>query len=156
MFSVNEEKCTGCGQCLDICTVGAITLVKGKAVIDPDTCIFCGACLYARPQAAISEAHSPETAITAVIQPAETRPANIEMKKPVPASKPVDRWAWAMPVVAFVGKEIIPRLMYSFLDSWDRRLSASPKHSDSFNVEIANSSRGQRRQARLRRRGRRM
>lgn len=42
------EKCTGCNVCTTVCTVDAIS-VNGKAVIDPNACIGCGACFHVCP-----------------------------------------------------------------------------------------------------------
>ena len=41
---VDQEKCAGCGKCVDICPVQAVKIISGKAVIG-DQCIECGACL---------------------------------------------------------------------------------------------------------------
>lgn len=43
-FKVNADKCIGCQLCVSKCPVGAITMVKGKAVIDAEKCIGCGIC----------------------------------------------------------------------------------------------------------------
>ncbi len=45
-------ECTGCGACLDLCHVAAISLVDGKAVI-AEACKGCGRCASACPQGAI-------------------------------------------------------------------------------------------------------
>ena len=51
---VNKEKCIGCGTCVSICPVGAISFDKdGKAVIDKTKCIHCGACEASCPVGAI-------------------------------------------------------------------------------------------------------
>ena len=41
---VDQETCTGCGECLPYCPVGAIALVDGVAVADQDDCVECGVC----------------------------------------------------------------------------------------------------------------
>ena len=50
---VDKETCVGCGACVAICPVGAISL-EDKACIDADSCIGCGACVNACPVGAIS------------------------------------------------------------------------------------------------------
>jgi len=41
----DEDECTGCGTCIEICPVNAITLVNDSAVIDEDWCVGCGLCV---------------------------------------------------------------------------------------------------------------
>ncbi len=53
MVTVDINKCVGCGECEDVCTFGAISIVDEKAVIDQDTCTLCGACAEACPEEAI-------------------------------------------------------------------------------------------------------
>jgi electron transfer flavoprotein alpha subunit len=53
MVTVDLEKCIGCGECEDVCTFGAISVVDEKAVVDQDTCTLCGACEEACPEGAI-------------------------------------------------------------------------------------------------------
>lgn len=50
---VDKETCVGCGACVAICPVGAISL-EDKACIDADSCIGCGACVNVCPVGAIS------------------------------------------------------------------------------------------------------
>lgn len=42
--------CTGCGECLDQCPVGAISRQGDRCVIDLDECIGCGSCWMACPK----------------------------------------------------------------------------------------------------------
>jgi len=51
--TVDKEKCTGCGQCVDICPAEAITLDNDIAVVS-DECIECGACADECPTGAIT------------------------------------------------------------------------------------------------------
>ena len=53
MFQVNKEKCIGCKACIDVCPVGAISMVDDKAQIDGAKCIDCGRCAQTCPQEAI-------------------------------------------------------------------------------------------------------
>lgn len=55
MIKVDEEKCDGCGICIDACHEGALALIDGKAkVVKDDYCDGLGDCLPACPQGAIS------------------------------------------------------------------------------------------------------
>ncbi len=51
---VNKEKCIGCGSCVNMCPVNAISFDKdGKAVIDKEKCIKCLTCENICPVQAI-------------------------------------------------------------------------------------------------------
>jgi NAD-dependent dihydropyrimidine dehydrogenase PreA subunit len=55
IICIDEEKCTGCGQCIPDCPEGAIQLIDGKARLVSD--LFCdglGACIGTCPEGAIS------------------------------------------------------------------------------------------------------
>ncbi|MCD4650502.1 MAG: 4Fe-4S binding protein [Candidatus Cloacimonetes bacterium] len=51
---VDNEKCTGCGQCVDTCPVAALEVKGEVVVVDEETCIDCGACIDACPFEALS------------------------------------------------------------------------------------------------------
>ena len=48
-----EDGCVGCGACVDICPVDAVSLKDEKAVVDNDWCIGCGVCAVACPAGAV-------------------------------------------------------------------------------------------------------
>lgn len=55
-MKVNQEKCIGCGACVSMCPVSAISFDdNGKAKIDKEKCIHCGACQATCPVEAIDE-----------------------------------------------------------------------------------------------------
>ena len=51
---VDMELCTGCGACVEVCPVEAITLRDGKAQVDDDKCVDCGVYVGECPTEAIS------------------------------------------------------------------------------------------------------
>jgi ferredoxin len=55
-YVINEEKCVGCGACVAVCPVEAISQNGDKYKIDANTCADCGACAGECPSEAISQA----------------------------------------------------------------------------------------------------
>jgi hypothetical protein len=51
--SVNQEKCTACGKCIQECPAGAIK-INGKAKINPRICIGCATCIAVCPVGAVN------------------------------------------------------------------------------------------------------
>ncbi|HUK93233.1 MAG TPA: DUF362 domain-containing protein, partial [Methanomicrobiales archaeon] len=50
---VVEERCRGCGNCVDACPAGALSLGTEKVRLDKERCIGCGECMTVCLQAAI-------------------------------------------------------------------------------------------------------
>ena len=60
---VVEEKCDGCGKCLEVCPTNALARRNGhadaKVRLDPDLCTDCEQCLFACPQHALAAKFAP-------------------------------------------------------------------------------------------------
>ena len=55
IVKIDEDKCTGCGQCVPSCAEGAIQIINGKArVVSEMYCDGLGACLGTCPEDAIT------------------------------------------------------------------------------------------------------
>ena len=52
---VDQQKCTGCGKCGQLCQYSAITCVKGKVLVFKELCHSCGGCMAICPEDAIVE-----------------------------------------------------------------------------------------------------
>ncbi len=52
-IEVLEESCIGCGLCVQVCPLDAISVENGIAVVDNNLCISCGKCLDICPTDAI-------------------------------------------------------------------------------------------------------
>ncbi|MBC8273641.1 MAG: ATP-binding protein [Chloroflexi bacterium] len=52
---VDENKCTYCGKCAEVCIYNAVAVFKNKVLVFPELCHGCGACSYLCPESAISE-----------------------------------------------------------------------------------------------------
>jgi len=70
-----QEKCTACGQCLESCPFGVLSL-EGEQLVIGDGCTLCGACVEVCPEAALA-------------LPEEKRPA------PRPGIPPDGIWVFA-------------------------------------------------------------
>jgi NAD-dependent dihydropyrimidine dehydrogenase PreA subunit len=117
-MQINAELCTGCGACVEICPNGAIQLSDGLAVLDQPACTQCQSCVDACPVGAITAVELPVAALEpTAIQP--VREEKIAVAEPVPSSpKP-----WLNAVLAFAGREILPRLADALIAALDCRLS---------------------------------
>jgi NAD-dependent dihydropyrimidine dehydrogenase PreA subunit len=131
MIYIDGEKCTGCGVCEDVCPVEAIRVSDDVARIDQDRCNECQACVEA----------CPNEAILMVIEPAEERAISLreqpapEVALAEPHRAPAPLRTKVVPVVgaalAFLGREVAPRLATYLLDALDRRLSQQPTSASS-------------------------
>jgi Na+-translocating ferredoxin:NAD+ oxidoreductase subunit B len=57
---VDDEKCAGCGTCLERCQMEALDLPGGTVVVDLARCIGCGLCVTTCPSEALSLRRKPE------------------------------------------------------------------------------------------------
>lgn len=94
IIKIDEEKCTGCGACVDACHEGAIALIDGKArLIREDYCDGLGDCLPICPADAISfeERDAPaynDAAVAAAKRAVESETARLRASTPQTAEKP--------------------------------------------------------------------
>ena len=142
MIYVDEERCTGCGTCVDVCPVGAIQLVDGVAHIDQKECIECEACLSACPEIAIL---SVSESVPVKQESAVPTKTDSRVLVDVPRAARVVPWVGA--ALAFVGREILPRLANHFVNS----LARNDSRSTAKNVgDVPSRSNGGRRRFRRR------
>jgi MinD superfamily P-loop ATPase len=53
--SIDESKCTACGECAEICQYSAVVTLGSKPLVFPELCHGCGGCALVCPNGAISE-----------------------------------------------------------------------------------------------------
>jgi len=71
IIKIDEEKCTGCGLCVNACHEKAIAIVNGKAkLVREDYCDGLGNCLPVCPTNAIGFEHK-NTMVNIIRKPAE-------------------------------------------------------------------------------------
>jgi len=135
MMYMDETRCTGCGECVEVCPTDAIHLEKGVAVIDQAECSECEVCLGACPEGAILSVSEPvaEEAGLPAVRPV---PEVIRIRVPPLAERRASEVAtvpWrarVLPVVgaalAYVGREL-PRIVPAVLDALERRPTRQPE-----------------------------
>jgi len=53
-LAYDNEKCIGCGMCVDVCPHGVFEIIEQQAhIIDRDSCMECGACVLNCPTQAL-------------------------------------------------------------------------------------------------------
>jgi Pyruvate/2-oxoacid:ferredoxin oxidoreductase delta subunit len=117
MLYVDENRCSGCGACVNVCPRGAIDIQDGKASIVQALCNHCEACAAACPERAILSVTE-----TALVPEAERAQA----VRPQEGSRPASVVARAAPALGaallFIGREVVPRVTDYVLDVVDRRM----------------------------------
>ena len=114
---INQEKCSGCEVCLTECPVNAISLDSGKAAIDQALCTGCAACLNLCPSGAIYAEAEPVQIVPAIKCPAANAlPISI-------SGGPRTLAPWAGATLAFIGREVAPRLADALVAALERGLT---------------------------------
>ncbi len=83
MIFIDEDKCTGCGDCLEVCPEeGAIVLQEEKAIINRELCTSCAACMPTCPESAIYEVEA------APVVPEQAQPAQVTRQSALSRARP--------------------------------------------------------------------
>lgn len=115
---VDQERCAGCGACVDVCTRGAISIRSGKASISQPLCDQCEACATACPEGAIL------SVIDSSLVPAESHDQPLERGESAALRSVTTRVAPVLgATLLFLGREVVPRVADYVLDAFDRRMS---------------------------------
>ncbi len=144
MIYVDSEKCAGCGVCENVCPVEAIRVTDGVASIDQNRCNECEACVEA----------CPNEAILVVIEPAEEKAispydAGLQIRREQKTLQPAPEVALAEPrrtkvvpvvgaALAFLGREVAPRLAMYLVDALERRLTRPPTIRQAQDAAVSN------------------
>ena len=57
--AIDDELCTACRKCADICRFRALTVIGEKVLVFPELCHSCGGCIEVCPENAIAEGNRP-------------------------------------------------------------------------------------------------
>jgi Fe-S-cluster-containing hydrogenase component 2 len=133
IVKVNQDKCSGCGTCVDACPERAIRLYKNMAIIDEAICTQCEACIsLCEPGALYVEVDEAQIVPTAR-QPLPAKPAT----RVLPEQRSLAPWMGT--ALTFLGQEILPRLVNVGMTVLEQRLTSAPAKST---PDLASSTTG--------------
>jgi Fe-S-cluster-containing hydrogenase component 2 len=146
---VDEERCAGCGACVDVCPRGAISIRSGKATISQSLCDQCEACATVCPEGAIL------SVIDGSLVPADSHEQALHRKESAGVRSVTTRVAPVLgATLLFLGREVVPRVADFVLDAFDRRMSSDAGNRSGLSETSVSSRRapgsGQRRRRRHR------
>ncbi|KPK21893.1 MAG: hypothetical protein AMJ76_01455 [Dehalococcoidia bacterium SM23_28_1] len=110
MIFVDEDKCTGCGDCLEVCPEeGAVVLQEDKAVINRELCTSCAACMPVCAEGAIYEVEAAPV-VAERKQPAQvTKQPTLSRARPAIVSTLVAATPLAMDAVVGLARRWLER-----------------------------------------------
>ena len=86
ILMVDEDKCMGCGDCIDRCPMDALSMQDDIVVRDADRCIGCGLCVSACPTGGLRMEPSPDRLLPPWDRPSLNAALLASMKKDSPSS----------------------------------------------------------------------
>jgi Fe-S-cluster-containing hydrogenase component 2 len=137
MILVNYEDCRGCGDCLDVCSLGAIHLQNEKATIDQDLCEECCACIETCPYGAIIVADEEPLPEQFIMVP-EAMPGDVVPAPSQVESQPLRSIVFPAigSMLLWTGREILPRIADIALNYLDQRLSSTEQGANQPNSQM--------------------
>lgn len=131
-IKINQDLCAGCGICMDDCPAGAIFMTNGWAVIDQKNCTGCKTCVDVCPNGAIEVLENqPEVEIIQSWQ-VDQVPAPIQgqVLSPAPASSVRKLAPIASAALAYMGREVVPRVVDAMVTALENRVSRTASHEN--------------------------
>lgn len=86
---VDQDLCTSCGTCADVCQFNAIVLLKDQPKVFPSLCHGCGSCTLQCPEGAIQEIPRPIGRLDRGLSPGELTLRQGTLKEGEPLAVPV-------------------------------------------------------------------
>lgn len=117
---IDEARCTGCGACVEVCPTGAITLVKGKAHLNPTQCQGCKACIQACPTGALQPVLKPQLVSESNIMPAASHLPEVQKSK-----QPAPLRDAALAAVVATGTKLVMQVVPALARTLTRALSGA-------------------------------
>jgi Fe-S-cluster-containing hydrogenase component 2 len=154
MVHIDEERCTGCGLCVEACPTAAISLMDGVARIEQTLCRECEVCLPICPNGAILALREPIAIQKPTLMHAPL-PTSASAQSVARAPRTSSVWPRASAALAWIGRELVPRAA-ALLEDWGewQPRPASSSRARAVSGRMRRSRAGRGRRAQHQRRGR--
>ncbi len=129
MIQIDEQLCTGCGTCVNVCPKGAISLQGGVATLTVERCDNCGACADACTQGAILLVERVEPGSQMLMTRPTAQPSVPAATMPSGPLVTHQRTSFLPLMASFLrwaGTALAPHLADIALQVLDRRVTSSP------------------------------
>ena len=131
-IKINQELCAGCGLCMDECPSDAISISNGWAVVDQKRCTGCEICVKVCPNGAIEVCDEQPKIEIIPGQQAVRKPIPLQgqVLYPAPVSSVRKLAPIASAALAYMGREVVPKVMDAMVTALENRLARTASHEN--------------------------
>lgn len=107
MYTIIQERCSGCARCFEICPRQAIFIIDKVARIDDERCTGCGRCLeVCRSRAIVENQNALQKSDGNPFSPAKTAPPKPAVHQDAPGPS---LWIAALDLVAGISRTLLDK-----------------------------------------------
>lgn len=131
-IKINQDLCAGCGLCMEECPSDAITMSNNWPLIDQERCNGCEICVEICPNGAIEvlEKQSQVEIVPGGQMLQKPAPIQGQVLYPAPVSNRSKLAPIASAALAYMGREVFPRVVDAMVTALENRLARTASHEN--------------------------